>query len=245
MLIKPFSILFKDQVEPTAMSYLGSVVDNNDPQKLGRIKVRITPYSELATQDIPWASPKLGSHGNSAEYGGLNVPEVGSQVRVDFPNRDFTAPYYSGAELNTMNRTTFFDEDYPNTYGFKDSVGNFYRINKERGTVQFQHFTSTNAQVAPDGSIKVSLSNGAYFILDNGNNFELDIGALNISGSSDGSLVIKANNEITLDAQKITLKGTLYTGKKGNINPEGGVSGTFMAMGNLITVKDGIITGIQ
>ena len=40
MLIKPFSILFQDQVETTAMSYLGNVEDNNDPEKIGRLKIR-------------------------------------------------------------------------------------------------------------------------------------------------------------------------------------------------------------
>ena len=113
------------------MSYLGFVEDNNDPEKLGRLRVRIAPYSELAIEELPWACPKLGSHGNSSSYGGLNVPEIGSQVRVDFPSKDLTAPYYSGAELNAVNRTTFFDEDYPNTYGYKDSVGNFTKINKK------------------------------------------------------------------------------------------------------------------
>ena len=91
------------------MSYLGCVEDNRDPEKLGRLKVRIAPYSELATEELPWAYPKLGTHGNSAEYGGLNVPEVGSQVRIDFPSKDLTAPYYSGAELNEVNRAWEID----------------------------------------------------------------------------------------------------------------------------------------
>ena len=243
MLIKPFSILFKDQVEPANMSYLGFVEDNNDPEKLGRLRVRIAPYSELNTEDLPWACPKLGSHGNSSSYGGLNVPEVGSQVRIDFPSKDLTAPYYSGAELNAVNRTTFFDEDYPNTYGYKDSVGNFTKINKERGTVQFQHFTSTNAQVAPDGSIRVSLSNGAYFIFDNSNSFELNIGTLDVSGSADGSFNVKANNDITLEAGTINLNGNVNI--KGDLSGTKGVSGSFLAIGNLIEVKNGLIVGIQ
>lgn len=243
MLIKPYTILFKDQVEPSAMSYLGFVEDNNDPKKIGRVKVRIAPYSELSTADLPWASPKLGTHGNSSSYGGLNVPEVGSQVRVDFPSRDLTAPYYSGAELNEINRTTFFDEDYPNTYGYKDSIGNFAKINKERGTVQFQHYTSTNAQVAPDGSIRVSLSNGAFFIFDNSNSFELNIGTLDISGSGDGSFNVKANNEINLEAGTINLKGNVYI--EGGLSNTDGVSGSFMTVGNFVEVKDGLIVSIQ
>ena len=103
MLIKPFTPLFKDKPDPTTMSYIGNVVDNNDPKKLGRVKVQISVYGDLGVDAIPWALPLLGSHGNSVECGGLNVPDLGSQVRVTFPSKDFTAPYYSGAELNETN----------------------------------------------------------------------------------------------------------------------------------------------
>lgn len=243
MLIKPFTPLLKEQADPYGMSYIGSVVDNKDPKKLGRIKVRITPYSDLSANAIPWASPLLGTHGNSPEYGGLNVPELGSQVRVTFPSKDFTAPYYSGAELNESNKTTFFDEDYPNTYGYKDSVGNFVRINKERGTAQFQHSSSTNLQVAPNGSIRVTLAGGAYFILDNGNNFDLNIGTLDISGSADGSLDIDTNNEVNISTGQMNIKGNVAI--EGDLNLKNGASGTFMAMGNFITVENGIIVSIQ
>lgn len=243
MLIKPFSILFKDQVEPTDMSYLGLVEDNKDPEKLGRVKVRVAPYSEMATEDLPWASPMLGTHGNSAEYGGLNVPELGSQVRVSFPSKDFTAPYYSGAELNEINRTTFFDEDYPYTYGYKDSVGNFVKINKERGTAQFQHYTTTNLQVAPDGSLKIGLSNGAYFIFDNGNNFDLNIKTVEVAGSADGTLTIDANNEIIVNTGQTTFSGNVTV--NGDFTPASGVSGSFMTNGNFVTVANGIIVSIE
>lgn len=244
MLIKPFSILFKEQVDATAMSYLGCVEDNNDPKKLGRIKVRVAPYADLSTEDLPWAYPKLGTHGNSAEYGGLNVPELGSQVRIEFPSRDLTAPYYTGAELNEVNRTTFFDEDYPNTYGYKDSVGNFIKVNKERGTVHLQHFTSTNLQVAPEGSIKVCLSNGAFFTFDNGNNFELNIGTLSLTGTVDGSFTANANGSVDINASGGThIKGGLTV--DGDAFFSTGASGSFLALGKYVEVKNGLITAIK
>ena len=243
MLIKPFANLFKEQIDPTTMSYLGYVEDNQDPEKLGRVRVRVAPYSDLKTEDLPWASPQLGSCGNSASAGGLNIPEIGSQVRVTFPSRDFTAPYYSGAELNEVSKTTFFDDDYPNTYGYKDSIGNFVKVNKARGTVQFQHSSSTNLQIAPSGSIKVSLSNGAYFILDNGQNFELNVGALSVSGSADGSYTVDALNEINMSATQTNINSDVYI--DGDLTVKTGASGTFLTLGNLVTVKDGIIVSIQ
>jgi hypothetical protein len=243
MLIKPFTPLLKEQANPTRMSYIGDVVDNNDPKKLGRIKVRISAYADLSDEALPWASPLLASHGNSQEYGGINIPEIGSQVRITFPSEDFTAPYYSGAELNEHTRTTFFDDDYPNTYGYKDSVGNFMRINKERGIAQFQHSSTTNMQVAPEGSIKVGLAGGAYFIFDNGNNFELDIGTLNISGTADGSFNVEANNEVNVATGQMNVKGDLAV--SGDLSAGNGVSGTFLTVGNIVTVKNGIIVSIE
>ena len=246
MLIKPFLPLLKEQIDPTTMSYLGCVEDNKDPRKIGRVRVRITPYSDLKTEELPWASPKLGSCGNLSSAGGLNVPEIGSQVRVNFPSRDFTAPYYEGAELNDVNRTTFFDEDYPETYGYKDTTGNFIKINKYKGTIHLQHSSTTNMQVSSQGSIRVSLSNGAFFIFGNGsgsNNFQLNIGTVDVTGTADGTLVQSANNEITLQAPTIRLKGKVVV--EGDLSTNNGISTTFMAQGNLVTVKDGLIVAIN
>ena len=243
MLIKPFSSLIDEKVDPTSMSYIGNVVDNNDPKKLGRIKVQISVYADLSPDGIPWASPLLASHGNSQDYGGINIPEIGSQVRITFPSRDFTAPYYSGAELNETTRTTFFDDDYPHTYGYKDSVGNFVRVNKEKGTVQFQHSSTTNMQIAPDGSIKVGLAGGAYFMLDNNNNFELNIGTLDIGGSADGSLSVEANNEVNISTGQMNISGNVSI--DGDLNLKNGVSGSFLTIGNLVVVENGIIVAIE
>lgn len=243
MLIKPFTPLLKEQVDPATMTYIGNVVDNNDPKKLGRVRVQIPLYADLKIESIPWAAPLLASHGNSQEYGGLNVPELGAQVRVTFPSKDYTAPYYSGAELNETTRTTFFDDDYPHTYGYKDSVGNFVRINKERGTAQFQHSSSTNVQVTPDGSIKVGLAGGAYFIFDNGNNFDLNIGTLDINGSADGSLSIDANNGIEVNCKQTNFNGNVQI--NGDLNLKNGYSGSFYTIGNVVQVENGIIVSVQ
>ena len=220
------------------------VEDNEDPEKLGRLKVRISPYMDFEPEDLPWACPTLGTHGNTPNAGGINIPEVGSQVRVYFPSHDLTAPYYMGAELNELNRTTFFDDDYPNAYGYKDSTGNFIKVNKARKTVQIQHSSSSNLRVAPDGSIQVALSNGSYFTFSNSNSFELSLGNVVITGTPDGSLSIRADSSITIDTSDFVINADNVTMTKG-ASVGTGVSDKFSADGKVITVTDGIITSIE
>ena len=45
------------QVE-SGKTYVGVVEDNNDPKKLGRVKVRVLDvFDNTKLEDIPWANP--------------------------------------------------------------------------------------------------------------------------------------------------------------------------------------------
>ena len=244
MLIKPINSLLKEgQVKPEDMSYLGCVEDNMDPKMLGRIKVRIEIFSNVPTEDLPWAYPLMGGQGNSTATGGLNVPEIGSQVRISFPSRDLTAPYYSGAELNELNNTDFFSTDYPETYGFKDSVGNFIAINKAQKTAEFRHASGTAIQIAPDGSIKLSMNEGAFAVFNNDLSFAIDVGTIQIKGTPDGTLNVMAISDVSVLTNNLSVSGDVSVG--GSFKPASGVSGSFVTNGNYVEVTNGIITSIQ
>lgn len=219
MLVKPLLPLLSNKKDYTGMSYLGTVEDNNDPEKLGRIKIRVAPYSDLPTEDLPWSSPLLGSHGNSSFSGGFNIPEVGSQVRVTFPSKDMTAPYYSGAELTQQNRVTLFDENYPNAYGYKDSNGNFIKVDKTAGTTQWQHESTTNVKTDADGSITVFIRGGTTLNLTSNRTFNLDTGPIEIQGLADGTLNIMTESEMYMQAlrtrincEQVEISGSLSVG---------------------------------
>ena len=243
MLIKPFLPLMQTRKDSTDMTYLGTVEDNNDPEKLGRIKVRIAPYTDFLTEELPWACPILGSCGNSSQAGGLNVPEIGSQVRIEFPSKDLTAPYYRGAELNKLNRVTLFDEDYPNSYGYKDSNGNFYRVNKKTGIIDFRHESSSSMQVTADGSLVISLRGGVSFTLSSYGTFSLDTGGLEINNKPDGSLEVMTDSDIYVQALSTTINGDLTVA--GNFSATNGASGFIWALNGIIEVKDGLITSFS
>lgn len=71
-------------------TYLGVVEDNNDPQKLGRLKIRVMDiYEELPKEDLPWASPWKDLSGNA-----FNVPEIGKVLIVVFEHADVYKPEF-------------------------------------------------------------------------------------------------------------------------------------------------------
>lgn len=72
----------------------GFVVDNADPEELGRL--RLTVPGVLGDEVVTgWASPCV-PHGGAAEQGFLFVPEVGAGVWVEFEEGDLEFPIWVG-----------------------------------------------------------------------------------------------------------------------------------------------------
>jgi hypothetical protein len=93
-------------------TYLGVVEDNKDPQKLGRLKIRVMDiYEEMSVEDIPWASPWKDLNGN-----GFNVPDVGKVLIVVFEHADPYKPEFVFSEhfnVNLENKLkSLSDTDY-------------------------------------------------------------------------------------------------------------------------------------
>lgn len=67
-------------------TYCGVVEKVNDPEKMGRVKVRVPHvYGFIGLNDLPWALPAGMPAGNSPLSGGFShLPEVGDQVYVRF-----------------------------------------------------------------------------------------------------------------------------------------------------------------
>lgn len=76
----------------------GTVVLNNDPMGIGRIKVRVYSVhgtrNEIPDDQLDWAYPKFWNA--SYNSGTFIVPEVGNTVWVEFENGNPSQPVYSG-----------------------------------------------------------------------------------------------------------------------------------------------------
>ena len=71
--------------------YLGEVVDNADPEGLGRVRVRVPGLVEPASA---WAFPLGTVGGGSDRRGFFVVPEKGAEVGVLFHQGDVDHPHY-------------------------------------------------------------------------------------------------------------------------------------------------------
>ena len=62
---------------------VGLVVDNNDPETYGRIKVSIPDLTDkIPVEDLPWYPVIQNSQNNNQ----MKIPEIGSWVIIEFPD---------------------------------------------------------------------------------------------------------------------------------------------------------------
>ena len=204
MLIKPINQLSKGKIDAYKQTYTGEVLDNNDPDKLKRIKVNIPLWDMYTDDQLQWVAPESSSS-SSPDVDNHNIPEVGSTVKVFFENGNPENPRYTGAGVTEDTKCSLYDESYPNTYGEKDSIGNFTMHNKETGVSVYHHNSGTEIQMDPDGSYLISNKTGAYVACDASGEFR-------ISGTK---MVIIADDEIDISATRVNIAATNLLNLKG------------------------------
>lgn len=146
----------KDSFEYSRI-YRGVVVSTADPDKVGRIKVRVFGIFDetIASNDLPWAVPAYPIFsGSGSNYGQWAVPEVGSQVFVFFEGCDIYQPVYF-AEAPTkihgqpIERTT----NYPTRKILKTKNGIVLYIDDTDKVIKIQHPSGKSIQMDGDGNV--------------------------------------------------------------------------------------------
>ncbi len=121
----------------------GECVDTEDPEKMGRVKVRL--HFQKPDDTMLWMRMVAPFAGN--ERGIQFFPEIGDEVAVAFEEGDPARPYVLGAMWN--------GKDAPPDLKYKQIVtksGNVVRISDESGKESIEIFT-------PNGSCMVKLQN--------------------------------------------------------------------------------------
>lgn len=134
-------------------TYIGKVVDNRDPKKLGRCKVRVYEIFDdnIPDSDLPWAVPDFGFIGSTK--GSFIVPPEKALVNVYFERDEIYLPRYTTKVLNSKQLPKDKDIDYPdNMIFFETDDGDTFQINRRKKTILLKHSSGHTIEIARNGS---------------------------------------------------------------------------------------------
>ena len=149
---------------------VGYVIDNNDPEKRQRVKIRVAQlHRNVTDEDLPWAIPDGSqSRGNAgAGAGSVNVPVLYAKVYIRFDDNDPHNPRYSGSpttdDVNGENELLDSDaESYPHSRGNIDDAGNRYNVNAEKETIDHTHKSGTTEHTAANETKTIASAADLY-----------------------------------------------------------------------------------
>lgn len=149
---------YKDDLLGT--SWVGEVVDIEDPQKIGRVRVKVYgKFDDIPTDSIPWAYPGNNQTGGSKTGGGFfSVPKLGSIISVKFDNGNIYHPEYFFVQKISDEVKSEIANSYPNSHVIiydtvtKDSVKIFFT--EEKG-LMFD-YKGTQINIKPDKNIDIT-----------------------------------------------------------------------------------------
>lgn len=197
----------------TETEYVGKVLDNNDPEKMGRCKISIPDVfgTRIDTKNLPWCAP-LNSfiEGASTEIGAFSVPLVGAEVLVDFSKGDIYSPRYRGQLRAKTQLITEMETNYPDRFGKKDSSGNLFYADRKEGTIDVHHHSGTVIHIANDGSVTCTVvKDQSLTVKENAT----------VLVEKSCSVTVKENNTVAIEGDNaITVNGNTTLQTDGNVD---------------------------
>jgi uncharacterized protein involved in type VI secretion and phage assembly len=184
--------------------YRGIVVDNRDPAKLGRLKLKVPSVlgSDVVTG---WALP-CAPYGGAADLGFLFIPDVGAGVWTEFEEGDLEFPIWAGtfwsqpnseSELPKPNKASDGSEES----GIQDPPTSKIIKTAKGHTLQFEDADGSEMILLREGK------KGHFLTMDQNGITVTDANANTAKFTSDGITITDANKntvEMTSDGIKIT-----------------------------------------
>lgn len=146
--------------------YIGEVVDNEDPDKEGKCRIKVfNVFDEIKTQHLPWAIPDFSFIGSTV--GSFIVPPNGTIVSVYFDNGDIYTPRYTTKVLQKSKLPSNKNEDYPNNMiFFETDAGDSFEINRTTKKTTYKHSAGTIIKIDSLGNVSINVPIGRYIAMN-------------------------------------------------------------------------------
>ena len=190
--------------------YRGFVVDNEDTEQLGRLKLTVPGI--LGTEVVTgWAMPCI-PFGGDANQGFLFIPEVDAGVWVEFEEGDLEFPIWVGtfwskpdgeSELPKPNDAEGVEEsgvqNPPTRKIFKTLKGHTIQLEDADGDEMVIVIEATNANVIKMDKDGITITDGA-----NSNNILLDSSGITVEDKN-GNVITMDSSGVTVNASEIKI----------------------------------------
>jgi hypothetical protein len=181
-------------------TYAGIVEDNRDPEKLGRLKVRVPHvygsvggiFGAVPTENIPWALPSGLPNGLSQQSGGCDwLPEIGDQVLVRFLDAEPEKPVWEWFMQTQKGAEAF------KLHHYAEPTGNRLGKPKRGAWVRYGHTVEWN-----EAGLILTTSKGYRLLLTDASSAGRD-GTLNLSTQAGQFLDLDdSSNTVTLNVNE-------------------------------------------
>lgn len=195
---------------------VGIVTNNQDPDKMGRVKVRFPWLSE--EQESAWA--RIASPMAGKQRGLYCLPEVDDEVLVAFHQGCLDLPIVLGALWNGQDEPPATNEDGKNNLRlFKSRSGHVIKFDDSEGNERIEIIDKTgkNSVVIDSKNNSITIQSDQALTIQAGADLKLEAsqGKLSLNAQS---IALQASEGVTVEAQgSLELKATGETVVKGSV----------------------------
>ena len=187
--------------------FFGSVVDVMDPEKLGRVKVRVFGvYDDIKDEDLPWAQIVVpitqGVHEGTGQYLGILV---GTQVFGMFlDGKSSQLPMVIGTVPKEGDANPKAEANYPQNKVYETETGHYKEYDDTAGAerIKESHKSGTFYEMMADGSITTYITKDNYSIVLGDESVTI-VGKVTINVGGDVDLT--AGGDVSINAKNIKL----------------------------------------
>ena len=174
--------------------FIGIVVDSNDPDILGRCKLRVYGvFDDLQDEELPWAFPygmSVFAGGQSKGAGAFSVPKVGTKVRVSFMNGDIHSPVWHGVHHLNDDMRNSIKETYQDSHVLVYDEDQNMKIWFTPGNGIQIFWGDSSISINPDKSILIDHK-------ESKSNIEL----------KEGNIIVNAVTKVEVNSPKVHVNG--------------------------------------
>lgn len=224
-------------------NFTGIVVDNKDPDKLGKCKIRVfgVHSDNIQDSDLPWAFPDFDFRGGLK--GSFVIPPVDCVVNVYFEGGDIYIPRYSNKVINENSLPSNKNTDYPdNMIFFETDNGDKFEINRKKKTILLEHSSKSKIFI-DEKEMSITHNNKSLTTIDkqkieskhnNGNTITIDNSKVEVKHNNGSIITMDASGNIKIKSSlNIQLEHGLMTDSNGKVVIPTG-SGPFVCLPNCI-----------